>query len=80
MSAVPNFLKCVLPFGIKEKTRLGKTCPQNAGLAEIPHRQRRGVFGESSAEAVSERWLQLQSELRLGFEKVSFVPDHVHVP
>jgi REP element-mobilizing transposase RayT len=41
--------------------------------------RRRGVFGSASAEAVSDRWLQLQSDLRLRFDKVSFVPDHVHV-
>ena len=38
-----------------------------------------GVFGQASAKAVSDRWLQLQNNLRLRFEKVSFVPDHVHV-
>lgn len=41
--------------------------------------RRRGVFGQTSAKAVSERWLQLQTELRLRLEKVSFVPDHVHL-
>jgi putative transposase len=41
--------------------------------------RRRGVFGQASAKAVSDRWLQLQTDLRLRLEKVSFVPDHVHV-
>jgi REP element-mobilizing transposase RayT len=41
--------------------------------------RRRGVFGQASGEAVSDRWQQLQTNLRLRFEKVSFVPDHVHL-
>jgi REP element-mobilizing transposase RayT len=41
--------------------------------------RRRGVFGQASGEAVSDRWLQLQADLRLRLEKVSFVPDHVHL-
>jgi REP element-mobilizing transposase RayT len=41
--------------------------------------QRRGVFGQASGEAVSDGWRQLQADLQLLFEKVSFVPDHVHL-
>jgi REP element-mobilizing transposase RayT len=39
---------------------------------------RREVFGQASAEVVSNRWLQLQPTVRYVLEKVSFVPDHVH--
>lgn len=41
--------------------------------------RRRGVLGQASAKAVSDRWQELQSDLRLRLEKVSFVPDHVHL-
>jgi REP element-mobilizing transposase RayT len=41
--------------------------------------QRRGVFGQASGQAVSDRWRQLQTDLQLRFEKVSFLPDHVHL-
>jgi len=40
---------------------------------------RRGIFGSVAAEAVSDRWLQLQSDLRLVLDKISFLPDHVHL-
>jgi REP element-mobilizing transposase RayT len=40
---------------------------------------RRGVFGDASGEAVAERWRELQTDLRLHVDKVSFVPDHVHL-
>ena len=40
---------------------------------------RRGVFGQASAEAISDRWQQLQADLPVRVEKVSFIPDHVHV-
>jgi putative transposase len=41
--------------------------------------QRRGIFDQSTAKAVCSRWLEQQAELRIVFEKVSFLPDHVHL-
>jgi REP element-mobilizing transposase RayT len=41
--------------------------------------RRRGVFGEASAAVISDRWQELQADLRVRVDKVSFVPDHVHV-
>jgi len=41
--------------------------------------RRRGVFVQSSAEMICDGWRLLQSELQMVVEKVSFVPDHVHV-
>jgi REP element-mobilizing transposase RayT len=41
--------------------------------------RRRGVFGQASAAAIADRWQTLQAGLRVRIEKVSFVPDHVHV-
>ena len=40
---------------------------------------RKGVFGQAEGEATAERWRQLDQELKIALEKVSFVPDHVHV-
>lgn len=40
---------------------------------------RRGVFVPLAAEAVTERWRSLQPGFRYFLEKVSFVPDHVHL-
>jgi REP element-mobilizing transposase RayT len=40
---------------------------------------RHGVFVASSAELVSDQWHSIQTEGRFFIEKVSFVPDHVHV-
>jgi len=40
---------------------------------------RRGVFCTSSAEAVRDGWRKLQSDHRMVIDKVSFLPDHVHV-
>jgi REP element-mobilizing transposase RayT len=41
--------------------------------------QRRGVFGQAAAQAVSECWQALQTECRVQIDKLSFVPDHVHL-
>jgi REP element-mobilizing transposase RayT len=41
--------------------------------------QRNGVFVSQSAETVSDKWLQLQKDIRFRIDKVSFVPDHVHI-
>lgn len=41
--------------------------------------RRRGVFGQAAAKAVAERWQELQAECRVRIDKVSFVPDHVHL-
>ncbi|NLF72729.1 MAG: IS200/IS605 family transposase [Candidatus Anammoximicrobium sp.] len=41
--------------------------------------RRQGVFGRSSAEAVCGGWRILQADLRMVIDKVSFLPDHVHV-
>lgn len=41
--------------------------------------RRRGVFGQASAEVVAECWQDLQSECRVRIDKVSFLPDHVHL-
>lgn len=41
--------------------------------------QRHGVFNQSSAEAITDQWRQIQSDVRMRLEKVSFVPDHVHL-
>jgi REP element-mobilizing transposase RayT len=41
--------------------------------------RRRGVFCEETAQAIAERWLDLQREHRFAIRKVSFVPDHVHI-
>ena len=38
---------------------------------------RRGVFTDESARDVTERWLELQNKFLI--DKVSFLPDHVHV-
>lgn len=40
---------------------------------------RRGVFVPSAAEGVTESWRSLQPGIRYFLEKVSFVPDHVHL-
>lgn len=41
--------------------------------------RRRGVFGSAEARAVAEQWEHMQTRLRFGLIKVSFVPDHVHI-
>lgn len=41
--------------------------------------QRKGVFGQAEGSAVANRWRQMQGELQAAVEKVSFVPDHVHL-
>ena len=41
--------------------------------------KRNGVFGRTEAEATAERWQQVQSQHAMFIEKVSFVPDHVHL-
>ena len=41
--------------------------------------RRKGVFGQAEGEAVAARWRQMQQEWQTFLEKVSFVPDHVHV-
>lgn len=41
--------------------------------------QRKGVFGRAEGDAVAARWRQMQDEWQLFIEKVSFVPDHVHL-
>ena len=41
--------------------------------------RRRGVFGRTEAEAVADGWHQLQCQRPMFLEKVSFVPDHVHL-
>jgi putative transposase len=40
---------------------------------------RHGVFSEVTAQAVTERWRANQPLQKMFVEKVSFVPDHVHV-
>ncbi len=40
--------------------------------------RRKGVFGQPEGQATAERWRQIQGALRIAFEKVSLVPDHVH--
>ena len=42
-------------------------------------RFRRGAFDATSGETVTKNWLNLQSPMRFLLDKVSFVPDHVHV-
>lgn len=41
--------------------------------------RRKGVFGRAEGKAVAARWRQMQDELKIFLEKVSFVPDHVHL-
>lgn len=41
--------------------------------------RRRGVFGPAAAEAIAECWQSLQAAHRVRIDKVSFVPDHVHL-
>ena len=40
---------------------------------------RRGVFDETSAEAIANDWIRIQGDFGFLLEKVSFVPDHVHI-
>jgi REP element-mobilizing transposase RayT len=40
---------------------------------------RRGVFGDQSAEDVSEHWQNLLRDVPAALVTLSFVPDHVHV-
>jgi putative transposase len=41
--------------------------------------RRKGVFGQSEGEATADCWRRVQGELGMALEKVSFVPDHVHL-
>jgi REP element-mobilizing transposase RayT len=41
--------------------------------------RRKGVFGQMEGHAVTARWRQMQDEWQTFLEKVSFVPDHVHL-
>ena len=41
--------------------------------------RRNGVFGRAEAEAVADCWRKVQGQCPLFIEKVSFVPDHVHL-
>lgn len=41
--------------------------------------KRNGVFGRAEAEAVANRWRRGQASNQFFIEKVSFVPDHVHL-
>ena len=41
--------------------------------------RRKGVFGHTEGEAIATRWRELQGEPAIVLEKVSFVPDHVHL-
>ncbi len=41
--------------------------------------RRKGVFAQSSAEATTQCWRELQEQTRFVLQKVSFVPDHVHL-
>ncbi|MCI0464988.1 MAG: transposase, partial [Gemmataceae bacterium] len=41
--------------------------------------RRRGVFGGEEGQAVAARWRQLQATERFVLQKVSFLPDHVHL-
>jgi REP element-mobilizing transposase RayT len=40
---------------------------------------RKGVFDRSAAEATADVWRQIQRQHPLFIEKISFVPDHVHL-
>jgi len=40
---------------------------------------RKGVFGQTPGERVTDAWRSLEREFRFSLRKVSFVPDHVHV-
>ena len=40
---------------------------------------RRGVFDENSAEAIANDWVRIQGDHGFLVDKVSFVPDHVHI-
>jgi putative transposase len=40
---------------------------------------RRGVFNDLSAPAVTQRWQSLEEWMRFRIEKVSFLPDHIHI-
>lgn len=40
---------------------------------------RKGVFGTANGEAIAAEWSRLGVEQRFMLEKVSFVPDHVHL-
>jgi REP element-mobilizing transposase RayT len=41
--------------------------------------RRKGVFGRAEGEAIAGRWREIQEEARMVVQKVSFVPDHVHL-
>jgi REP element-mobilizing transposase RayT len=41
--------------------------------------RRKGVFGRAEGESITARWRAMQDELSMALEKVSFVPDHVHL-
>lgn len=40
---------------------------------------RRGVFHDVSAPVITTRWRKIQTDLKAVIEKVSFLPDHVHI-
>ena len=40
---------------------------------------RRGVFDANSAEEIANDWIRIQADLGFLLDKVSFVPDHVHI-
>jgi len=41
--------------------------------------RRKGVFAGAAAEATADAWRRIQGRYQMAIEKVSFVPDHVHV-
>ncbi len=41
--------------------------------------RRKGVFARTEGEAIASRWREMQDELGIALEKVSFVPDHAHL-
>jgi len=41
--------------------------------------RRRGIFGREAAQAVADCWRHVQEQHPMFLEKVSFVPDHVHL-
>ncbi|MBC8873000.1 MAG: IS200/IS605 family transposase [Planctomycetes bacterium] len=41
--------------------------------------KRKGVFARAAAESMANAWRRIQGRYQMAIEKVSFVPDHVHV-
>ena len=41
--------------------------------------KRKGVFVRATAEATADAWRRIQGRYQMSIEKVSFVPDHVHL-